>query len=491
MLLLVPLRVSALLLLGLGTLGTGAWLAGMEGPALAGLASLLAAWACAAAVASCHDANEAARWVAVGWLAAGLASSAMALLQYFGLALWLGPWIHHAQTGEAFANLRQRNQFATLTSLALLAFLWCSGSWPRVAKVAAVVLLAAANAASASRTGLFQWLLIATAIAAWPGASRGPWLRLCLGALAVYAVGSAVLPKLLEAATGHLTLNVADRILASVACSTRWTLWPNVLELILQRPWAGWGWGELDYAHYIHPYAGLRFCDILDNAHNLPMHVAVELGVPMALLMCGVLTWWMVMRRPWREATASGRMAWLAIGAILLHSLVEYPLWYGPFQMAAGLAIGLLWAPGRPALMEGNRLRMGGAWLAGAAAAALAYAAWDYHRISQLYLPSAERAEAYRDDTLAKARRSWLFRDHVRFAELGVTAVTPANAAHMLSLAQDVLHFSPEPQVIQKLLEAALVLGRDDLVALHLDRFRAAFPQEYHSWMQEHAAPGR
>ena len=31
---------------------------------------------------------------------------------------------------------------------------------------------------------------------------------------------------------------------------------------------------------------------------------------------------------------------------ILLHSLLEYPLWYGPFQMAFGLGIGLLlWQP--------------------------------------------------------------------------------------------------------------------------------------------------
>ena len=45
-------------------------------------------------------------------------------------------------------------------------------------------------------------------------------------------------------------------------------------------PWLGWGWGELDYAHYATLYDGPRFCDILDNAHNLPLHLAVELGIP-------------------------------------------------------------------------------------------------------------------------------------------------------------------------------------------------------------------
>jgi hypothetical protein len=30
---------------------------------------------------------------------------------------------------------------------------------------------------------------------------------------------------------------------------------------------------------------------------------------------------------------------------IVLHSLLEYPLWYGPFQMALGICLGLLWHP--------------------------------------------------------------------------------------------------------------------------------------------------
>ena len=57
--------------------------------------------------------------------------------------------------------------------------------------------------------------------------------------------------------------------------------------LIAQKPWLGWGWGELDYAHFITLYPGARFCDILDNAHNLPLHLAVELGVPLAVVLCG------------------------------------------------------------------------------------------------------------------------------------------------------------------------------------------------------------
>jgi hypothetical protein len=62
--------------------------------------------------------------LAATWLAAALISSLMALLQYFGAAA-LGPWLSPTSAGEAFANLRQRNQFATAAA-ALLA-LGCIG----------------------------------------------------------------------------------------------------------------------------------------------------------------------------------------------------------------------------------------------------------------------------------------------------------------------------------------------------------------------------
>ena len=58
------------------------------------------------------------------WLIAGLVSSAIGLLQYFDSTLPFGLWINQTLPGEAFANLRQRNQFASLTNIALAALIW-------------------------------------------------------------------------------------------------------------------------------------------------------------------------------------------------------------------------------------------------------------------------------------------------------------------------------------------------------------------------------
>lgn len=444
--------------------------------------------ACAAcAVAVCAGARaQAAQCIAWGWAIAALLGSLMALLQYFGATSALHFAIAPADLGEAYGNLRQRNQFATLSSLGLLSVLWLSrsGRWPYA--LLCICCLAAANAASGSRIGLLQWIVVTVAVACWTGPDRKRWLGWSVVALAAYVAAAVVLPGLLEGFTGQTGLNVFSRILAGPSCGTRSVMWPNVVELIAQRPWAGWGWGELDYAHYVHAYGGQRFCDILDNAHNLPLHLAVELGVPAALVACGFALWALLKGRPWAETDASRRIAWLAIAVLLLHSMVEYPLWYGPFQMALGLALGLLWRQrGTAAAGPSMVLRSGFAILA---SVALAYAAWDYRRISQLYVATGQRLPAYADDTLGKARASWLFRDQVRFAELSITPVTRENAPQMLALASQMLHFSPEPKVVETLLEAALVLGREDLLALHLPRFRAAFPEQYEVWMREHGA---
>lgn len=431
--------------------------------------------------------------LAAGWLSAALISSAMGLLQYFGQTAPFSPWIHAADLGEAYANLRQRNQFATLTSMGLAAVLWWACAQGRPARtahkawlMAAVALLVVGNAASSSRTGLLQLLLVATLLVLWGGWNQAWPRRMLLAALLSYGVAVVVLPVL----AGHDP--TAHGMLArfndtEVGCNSRWVLWSNVVTLIREHPWLGWGWGELDYAHFITLYEGQRFCEILDNAHSLPLHLAVELGVPAALLLCSAGLLLMLRMRPWRETAPARQLAWAVLGVILLHSMLEYPLWYGPFQMAVVLCGWLLLPSNQPAATtnaaskplktKGLEFSVALCLLTG-----LTYAAWDYHRVSQIFYPPDYRAAAYRDNTLQKIRASWLFKEQVRFAEYTITPLTRENAEHIHDMGQQVLHFSPEAQVVEKLMASATLLGRDEEAKFYLARFRAAYPKEHARW---------
>lgn len=438
--------------------------------------------------------------LAAGWLAAALISSAMGLLQYFGETAPFSPWVHTAELGEAYANLRQRNQFATLTSMGLAAVLWWGCAQGAAARtvhkarlLAAVVLLAVGNAASSSRTGLLQLLLLAALLVLWGGWRQAWPRRMLLAALLSYGVAVVVLPLLVghDPAAHGMLARFKD---TEVGCNSRWVLWSNVVTLIKAHPWVGWGWGELDYAHFITLYEGPRFCEILDNAHNLPLHLAVELGVPAALLLCSAGLVLMLRLRPWRETEPARQLAWAVLAVILLHSMLEYPLWYGPFQMAVVLcgwlllrsrqSVATIDAASKPVKTKGPELVVALGLLAG-----LTYTAWDYHRVSQIFYPQDYRAAAYRDNTLDKIRASWLFKEQVRFAEYTTTPLTRENAERTHAMGQQVLHFSPEAQVVEKLIASATLLGRDEEAKFYLVRFRAAYPKEHARWATQQLSP--
>ena len=182
---------------------------------------------------------------------------------------------------------------------------------------------------------------------------------------------------------------------------------------------------------------------------------------------------------------------------ILLHSMLEYPLWYGPFQMAFGLCILMLWRRKQPIKAQTSPNNVSNwplaqilrAQTALILIAFIAYAAWDYHRISQIYLEPESRSVAYRTDTLNKIRSSWLFADQVQFAELLITPLTTANAEWTLSSAKQLLHYSPEPRVVEKLIESAVLLGEDDDALAYLARYKAAFPKEHALWAKHNSSP--
>lgn len=456
---------------------------------LAAVVALLGILACVRLAAGAPRWPGVLRALVWAWLIAALLSSAIGLAQYFGLAEALRPFANVSAMGEAFANLRQRNQFATLTSIGLLALGWLMlrtrlgwhAGWM-------AALLAAGNAASASRTGLVQLIVIVALAWLWSASRERSFFRLSLLALLVYVCAALTLPWLLETTTGHAGSSVLIRIAQDAGCNSRSVLYANVVELIAEKPWWGWGWGELDYAHYAHAYRGERFCDILDNAHNLPLHLAVELGVPGAVLICGAALWYFLRGRPWFERDLTRQLAWGVLIVIGIHSLLEYPLWYGPFQMALGLALGLLRSGATARAGDAQARdpsRTTPAWTLAPgflALAALAYATWDYDRVSQIYQPPEARRPAYRDNTLAKLRSSWLFENQVNFAALTITPVTDQNDLAMAALAASLLHYSPEPRVIEKFLEAN-ALGGDAMTQLAESlRYRRAFPQDYARW---------
>ena len=473
---------------------------------------LLISWASAAlalGLVAVGRVSSAALWRAAvwAWVAAAVLSAGMGLLQYLDLAADFAPWVNQSGPGNIYANLRQRNQFATLCAMGLAALAWGHAAYSAsgrskgivgMAGLVAAALIGMVWALTGSRTGLLELALLWLLALVWRFAAPAPvtapgrvWPTLAIATLAYLLAASGLVPGLGDGWAGLL----ARLWEGNAVCASRLTLWANVWQAVLQKPWLGWGWGELGYAQFMTLTTGPRFCDLLDNAHNLPLHLAVSFGLPLALLLVALVLALVWRGQPWRAAQPDARLAWAVLGVVGLHSLLEYPLWYGPFQIAVLLAVlqlsagEALPAQADRALLSGTRARALGAVAALALAGFCWAAAQSYERVSRLYSIEAARAVVFDPFNELQYHDIFLFVNEVAFSRLSMP-VQNGRPEDQYALAQQLLHYSAEPRVIERVLESAQLLGRADEVAFYKARYAQAFPERFIEWlaMEPHGA---
>ncbi|MGE0098874.1 MAG: Wzy polymerase domain-containing protein [Hydrogenophaga sp.] len=439
--------------------------------------------------------------IAGGWLAAALGSSVLGLLQYFDLENGLFPWVAITDPGYVTANVHQLNMLASLLAVGLLSVWWLvvQRHLSTLHAIWMAGLLLVALAATASRTGMVHLVAISCMLLYW---HPRHWKRVLVIAglgWALYTVAANALPWLAWVTRGIvIDRNLFGRFGEAMSCQSRRYLWSNMVELIARKPLTGWGPGELLYAHYITDYAGPRFCDKLSHAHNLPLHLAVSMGLPVATIASGLFLVALVKLKPWAATDPLERLCWGVLAMLGVHSLLEFPLWFGVFQLMALLAAWQIIVARRRVAASGSatdpaKTALGRGIVAAVMLAGLSLVAWDYIKVSQLYLPERMRLESYREDTLNKVRDSWLFRSHVLIAQLVATDLTRDNAELILQGSLTSLHIAPDSRVIRRVIESAALLGRIDLVNLHVARYKAAWPKEYAEWieLQKAAAAAR
>ena len=484
------------------------WLIG----AAPGPVAQIGAWAAALLVIAGLLIVQSLRAWPLSLLLAASLSCGMAGLQYSGWGAAFSPWLAQAGAGEMLANLRQRNQFACLMALGFLAALawlvWNANSRKAhdvravagtVARVQLprlvfglsllIALLGFGNALSGSRTGFLQWLAVLGLLLIWRRSLILGWKWIAGAAALGYMLGMIAAPRLAEL-LGHGNAGLLGRADDSNAFS-RIALWSNVWELVLQKPWGGWGAGSLAYAHYSTSFAGTRFMEMLDNAHNLPLHMAFVFGLPVAALFCAFGGWLIWKNKPWLDTQPDRQLAWGCLMVIGIHSMLEYPLWYGPFFMTALICIGVLcgdlW---RNILLAGTEsarvaivlgVRRVSKCLGVLLLACTAFVAFDYHRVSQMFVQHEERSAWY-PDPMAAAKSSLLFKSHAKFAELQITPLSRETAPRVLQLSSELIEWSPEPRIIENLIESATMMELDDLAMFHLQRYRVAYPAAYAAW---------
>jgi hypothetical protein len=423
-------------------------------------------------------------------------NAGIGIVQVFAPSVPDGDWIAASGLpGRAVGNLRQPNHLSSLLLWSAIAVVACV-DMRRLSRTAAALLMALlvfAVVLTASRTGLVGVALLAL----WGLVDRrlAPSTRWLLVATPVlYAASWLAMSAWADAAT-H-TFGGQQRLAEPDLSASRFGIWSNTLALIRAHPWAGVGFGEFNFAWSLTPFPG-RPVAFFDHTHNLLLQLAVELGVPMAALLMGLLLFglWRAWRRAARaegDVSTAGRCALAMLVLIGLHSLLEYPLWYSYFLLPAawawGFALGL---PGEsdaapvepPTARPAPVLFVAGALvMLGAVASAV-----DYRRVAVIFAsdPGAPPLE----QRIADGQRSVFFAHHAHYAAATV-AEEPASA---LASFDQAAHYLLDTRLMTAWARGLADSGdveRARYVAARLREFRNPASVEFFAECASEAHPG-
>lgn len=272
-------------------------------------------------------------------LVSAFLSVVLALVQTFDV--WDSfPWINRmAQLRRPGGNLGQPNQLATLLlmGLASLVFLFETKKLGRLASVLLALSLLVGLAITESRTGILSFFVLAI----WWFAKRktinfklSPWLVMLAGTgfLFLFWRWPVLMDEILQ--SGDIGAKV------NTGLGGRWLVWPQLFEAIWQRPWFGWGFGQVSTAHNA-VVDGYASSEPFTYAHNILLDFVLGVGIPVAVLFGVMSMVWL-----WRRLKSARTLVpWYCLAIVLpvaMHSLLEFPFAYAYFLLPVMFSLGAL-----------------------------------------------------------------------------------------------------------------------------------------------------
>lgn len=292
-------------------------------------------------------------WLLIALLCATAISVALGVMQIQSGGV--GPYLYpQANLGTASGLFANANHMATLL-LVSIPFLVALGArrWRQRSGTSDRLLTAtlAGGAAVIVLLGIvtnhsFALLLIGAPVIGAAALQLIPPGRVRLGRLA------AMLGVLLAAGAAVLAVMVSAGMSASnqTSVTMRTEIWSRTGEAIRESGLAGSGIGTFTaiYPRYEDPATIER--TYVNHAHNDYLELALEGGIPGIVLMILFAAWWGARTYTiWRSPHAAelGRAACIASAAILLHSLVDYPLRTAAIATIFAMALALMADPAR------------------------------------------------------------------------------------------------------------------------------------------------
>ena len=420
--------------------------------------------------------------VCIALVLAGLVSSVIGIIQVFAPGLADGDWIARTSVeGRAVGNLRQPNHLCSLLLWAIVAVVWLGEArvLRRAFSLALAALMLFVVVLSGSRSGVIGAAMLALWGLLDSRLTRPSRVALLLAPVAygLFWLGTSAWAQHSQ----HVFGGAGRFSTGGDISSSRFGIWSNTLDLIRAYSWAGVGFGEFNFAWSLTEFPN-RPVAFFDHTHNLPLQFAVELGLPLAALVLALLGWalWRAVRNClWpadhAQPISPQRAALAMVLLVLVHSLLEYPLWYAYFLLPASFALGIclgnppvsIKAQGEKAPVLQRQFRL---FQVASLTLVLgtAYSFYDYMRVVVIFAPPDNAPPLTERITLGQ--RSMFFSHHADYAA-ATTSQDPTIALHA---AQRAAHYLLDTRLMMAWANALRATGdteRAKYVAQRLKEF--------------------
>lgn len=427
--------------------------------------------------------------ILAGFLLLGAELNAAAgILQHYRWHTWLDSVITVKTSLAVYGNMAQPNHFADYISLGLISLgLLHMRAKLRVWQVLLLVMpLLFVLVLSGSRSAWFYLLAMNMLALVWlrRDPSGKPLMRYTLLLLLGFGLMHLIVQMpALSGAAG--SIDTVQRMFAEAKSgSVRLYLWRESVHIFLQYPWLGAGFGQFAWQHFIwvQELHATHVVGLYNNAHNLVMQLAAEMGLAGIGVLFATLALWV--RQAWRsEYTLYHWWGHAVLAVLAIHSLLEYPLWYAYFLGVAAITLGVM--DNTTYRLEMRNLgRLAVASMLLLSLLSMAQLLVGYRSLHGLTVmrPTSAADESYYDrvnKNLAEVNGKPML---YPYAEYFMSSMIEASAAHLdekLALNGRVMHFVPVSTVVYRQAWLLALSGRTDEAKIQLERAIWSYPGDF------------
>jgi O-antigen ligase len=291
------------------------------------------------------------QWLAVALIAGTLAGVALGALQVASSSGELMAWYPYKESnfGNAVGFFANANHMATLLVIAIpfLAATIASAKSRSKQRYFAIVAVATGLMlvvvvglvlnGSLAGYGFILPVMAASALIFIPPTSR--WRSWVLGIAALLLVGSVIVLEVTPIGSGRIGSQATGSV------QSRVEIFATTSRAVVDFMPFGSGLGSFRRVYQLYEALDQVTSTFVVHAHNDYAEVALELGLAGIALILVFFAWWIAaVARVWRTAEAGpfARAATIASAAVLVHSLVDYPLRTSAIAACFGMCLALL-----------------------------------------------------------------------------------------------------------------------------------------------------